>query len=131
MTHVRSFQDSHGAWRVVGLIENGWDRPVAKIVYRRGGRRFGGQVIDHGEDISAYPLNLQPGQHAPFSAWIKRDFPGAQRFQVAVDECVVAETQERSPVQVRGGRLSFDTAGRGHITANWSTRRTGRRWSMV
>ncbi len=117
VTNVSWFQDSQGVWRVVGLIQNGWDQPVSKIVTDVEALDSAGQVIDHGEDISNYPLNLPPGGQAPFSAWIKRDFPGAQRFTVGVDECVVAEDMRRVPVEVRGSHLSFDGARHADVTA--------------
>ena len=33
-----------------------------------------------------------------------------------VSECILAEQQERSPVEVRKDGLSFDTEGRAHVT---------------
>ena len=117
VTHVRSFQDPQGAWRVVGVIENRWDQAVGKLVTEVEAIDAAGQVIDHGEDICAYPFNLEPGAQAPFSAWIKRDFPGVDHFAVAVDECVAAERQERGAVEVRGQHVSIDSAGRAYVTA--------------
>ena len=61
MIQVRWFRDSDGAWRVVGLIENGWDRPVSKLLTAVEAVDANGEEIGH-EDISAYPLNLSPGQ---------------------------------------------------------------------
>jgi hypothetical protein len=129
VTDVRWFQDSEGAWRISGWIENAWDQPVSKILTEVEALDSAGRVVDHGEDVSNYPLNLQPGAQAPFSAWIKREFPGVARFVVAVDECIVAEQMERRPVEVRGGRLSFDAAGRAQVTAELAN--TGDRTVLV
>ena len=73
-------------------------------------------MIDHGEDISDYPLNLAPGAQAPFNAWIKRDFPGTWTLAVEVSECVVAEKLERGRVEVHGGQLQMDGSARAHVT---------------
>ena len=116
VTDLTWFQDAEGAWRVAGWINNGWDQPISKIVTDTEAVDDAGQVIDHGEDISVYPLNLKTGARAPFIAWIKRDFPGTKRFQVEVSECIVAEQQERSAVEVRKDELSFGSDGRGHVT---------------
>jgi hypothetical protein len=129
VTKVRGFQDPQGAWRVVGVIENRWDQAVSKLVTAVEAIDSVGQVIDHGEDVSAYPLNLEPGAQAPFSAWIKRDFPGLDHFTVSVEACVAAEELERSKVEVRGQRVSVDSTGRAHITAELVN--TGRKSVLV
>ena len=116
VTSLSWFQDSQGVWRVVGMIDNQWDQPISKIVTDVEALDARGEVIDHGEDISDYPLNLAPGAQAPFNAWIKRDFPGTLSWRVEVSECVVAEKLERGRVDVRGGQLLMDGSARAHVT---------------
>ena len=88
-----------------GVIENRWDQAVSKLVTAVEAIDAAGQVIDHGEDVDAYPLNLAPGAQAPYSASINATSRRGS-FRVAVEECVAAEELERSKVEVRGQRVS-------------------------
>jgi len=117
ITGVHSFKDSHGAWRVVGMINNDSSRAVSKVVTGVETRTKTNQPVDQGEDVSAYPLDLQPGEKAPFTAWIDREIPGLDHFEVEVDECVLTEPAERSQVDVRGGRLAVDDNGAAEVSA--------------
>ncbi len=101
VTDVHSFKDAVGAWRVVGVINNGSAQAVSKVVTGVETLTKGGQPADQGEDVSAYPLDLLPGAQAPFTAWIDRDIPGLDHFEVNVDECVLAEQEQRGQVDVQ------------------------------
>ncbi len=117
VTGVHWFRDTEGAWRVVGLITNHSSEAVSKLVTGVETRTASGQAADQGEDISAYPLDLRPGEQAPYTAWIDREIPGLDHFEVEVNECVPAEPAERSQVEVRGTRLGVDGAGKAQVTA--------------
>lgn len=117
VTHVHWFKDALGAWRVVGEIENNSSKPVAKLVTGVETRDKNGRPADQGEDVSAYPLNLQPGAKAPFIAWIDREIPNLDHFEVEVAECVLADQAERGKVDVRAGRMTVDENGRAQVTA--------------
>jgi len=117
VTNVHWFKDEQGAWRVVGVITNNSSKPVGKLVTGVETRDKSGQPADQGEDVSAYPLNLQPGDQAPFIAWIDREIPNLDHFEVEVVECVLAEPGERGKVDVRGGRMTVDEHGRAQVTA--------------
>ncbi len=117
VTNVHWFKDAVGAWRVVGVINNASSEAVSKVVTGVETMTKDNQPADQGEDVSAYPLDLQPGASAPFTAWIDRDIPGLDHFVVEVDECVLAEQEERSEVEVRGGQLVVDDKGAAQLTA--------------
>lgn len=117
VTDVHWFKDAVGAWRVVGVINNGSSKVVNKVVTGVETMTKDNQPADQGEDVSAYPLDLQPGAQAPFTAWIDRDIPGLDHFIVEVDECVLAEQEERGEVDERGGRMVVDDTGAAQITA--------------
>ena len=117
VTGVHWFQDKGGAWRVVGIITNHSSKAVSKLETGVETRTSSDQAADQGEDIAAYPLNLQPGQQALFTAWIDREIPGLDHFEVEVAECVLAEPAERSQVNVHGSRLTVDDAGTAQLTA--------------
>ncbi len=117
VTGVHWFKDAGGAWRVVGVITNNSSQAVSKLVTGVETRTKFDQAADQGEDISAYPLNLQPGQQAPYTAWIDRSIPGLDYFEVEVNECVLTEPAERGQVVVRAGRLVVDEAGAAQVTA--------------
>ena len=114
---VHSFREASGAWRVVGVITNGSTKAVGKVVTGVETLTRAGQPADQGEDVSAYPLDLQPGAQAPFTAWIDREIPGLDHFKVEVDECVLADPAERGSVDIHGGRLVVDGAGVAQVTA--------------
>jgi hypothetical protein len=111
------FRDAVGAWRVVGVINNHSTRAISKVFTAVEAKTADGQPTGRGEDVSAYPLNLQPGAQAPFTAWIDRAFPGLDHFEVVVEECVLAEQAERAQVEVRGGRMALDGRGLAQVTA--------------
>ena len=117
VTNVHWFKDSGGAWRVVGVIINHSSKAVSKLETGVETRTSSDAAADQGEDIAAYPLNLQPGQQAPYTAWIDRDIPGLDHFEVEIAECVLAEPAERSQVDVRSGRVVVDDAGTAQVTA--------------
>ncbi|MGZ6346375.1 MAG: hypothetical protein ACXWNC_02235 [Anaerolineales bacterium] len=117
VTNVHWFKDAVGAWRVVGVINNGSSEAVSKVVTGVETMTKDNQPVDQGEDVSAYPLDLQPGASAPFTAWIDREIPGLDHFVVEVDECVLAEQEERSEVDVRGGQMLVDDKGAAQVTA--------------
>jgi hypothetical protein len=117
ITGVHWFQEPGGAWRVVGVITNNSSNAVSKVVTGVETYNKAGQFFDKGEDVSAYPDDLQPGAQAPFTAWIDREIPGLDHFKVEEDECVVADSAERASVQVRGGRMALDDAGVAQVTA--------------
>lgn len=118
VTDVHSFKDAKGAWRVVGVISNHSSEAVGKLVTAvemkdKTGQPAGGR----GEDVSAYPLNLQPDAQSPFIAWIDREIPGLDHFKVIVEECVLAEQAERGQVEVRAGQMVVDDNGLAQVTA--------------
>lgn len=128
ITGVHWFQEPDGAWRVVGMMHNNSSQPIAKVfmgvltknkddesVYPDGPDSAHPNGPD-GEDFSAYPLNLLPGNQAPFSAWIKREIPGLDHFTIEKELCVAAEPDERLQVQERGGRLLVDDNGLAQVT---------------
>jgi hypothetical protein len=117
VTGVHWFKDAVGAWRVVGVINNDSSQAVSKVVTGVETKTKDNQPADQGEDVSAYPLDLQPGATAPFTAWIDRDIPGLDHFIVEVDECVLAEQVERGEVDVHGGRMLVDDNGVAQVTA--------------
>lgn len=117
VTDVHWFRDAKGAWRVVGVITNNSSKAVGKLVTGVETKDKNGQPADQGEDVSADPLNLQPGAQAPFIAWIDREIPNLDHFEVQVDECILAEPAERSQVEVRGGRMTVDDTGKAQVTA--------------
>jgi hypothetical protein len=117
VTGVHSFRDARGAWRVVGVINNNSSKAISKVVTGVETYDKAGQPADQGEDVSAYPLDLQPGAQAPFTAWIDREIPNLDHFEVEVDECVLAEQTERSQVDVHGGRMAVDDSGAAQVTA--------------
>jgi hypothetical protein len=117
ITGVHWFKDSHGAWRVVGVITNNSTKPVSKIVTGVETYTKSGQPADQGEDVAAYPDDLQPGAQAPFTAWIDREIPGLDHFDVEEDECVLADSAERARVDVHGGQMALDDAGAAQVTA--------------
>ena len=102
---------------MVGTINNNTSHSISDVVTGVETYTKANQPADQGEDVNAYPLNLQPGAQAPFSAWIDRDIPGLDHFAVEVDECVVTEPAERSQVDVRGGRMVVDDNGTAQVTA--------------
>jgi hypothetical protein len=117
ITGVHWFKDSHGAWRVVGVITNDSSKPVSKIMTGVETYTKSGQPADQGEDVAAYPYDLLPGAQAPFTAWIDREIPGLDHFDVEEDECVLADSAERATVDVRGGQMVLDDAGAAQVTA--------------
>jgi hypothetical protein len=117
VTGVHWFTDSTGAWRVVGVINNGTSIAISKVVTGVETYRKDGQPADQGEDVSAYPQNLLPGDQAPFTAWINRTIPGLDHFAVEVDECVPTDPVERGQVQARAGQMNVDSSGFAEVTA--------------
>jgi hypothetical protein len=117
VTNVHWFRDADGAWRVVGVIVNNSSRAVGKLVTGVETKDKNNQPADQGEDVVADTLNLQPGDKAPFIAWIGREIPNLDHFEIEVDECVLAEPAERSKVDIRGGRMTVDDNGRAQVTA--------------
>ncbi len=117
VTGVHWFREDSGAWRVVGVINNQSSQAVSKVVTGVETMTSTGQPADQGEDVSAYPLDLQAGAQAPFTAWIDREIPGLDHFVVQVDECVLAEQIERGKLEVRGGRMVVDKTGTAQVTA--------------
>jgi hypothetical protein len=117
ITGVHSFREPSGAWRVVGTITNGSSKAVGKIVTGVETLTRTGQPADQGEDVSAYPLDLQPGAQAPFTAWIDREIPGLDHFNVEVDECVLTEPHDRGSVEIHGSQMVVDEAGIAQVTA--------------
>jgi hypothetical protein len=117
VTNVHWFKDAVGAWRVVGIINNDSSQAVSKVVTGVETMTKAGQPADQGEDVSAYPLDLLPGAKAPFTAWIDRDIPGLDHFEVVVDECVLAEQEERGEVDVRADQMVVDAAETAQVTA--------------
>jgi hypothetical protein len=117
ITGVHWFKDSQGAWRVVGVITNHSTKPVSKIMTGVETYTSSGKPADQGEDVAAYPYDLQPGAQAPFTAWIDREIPGLDHFEVEEDECVLADSSERASVEVRGGRMALDDAGAAQVSA--------------
>jgi hypothetical protein len=117
VTGVHWFKDSGGAWRVEGVINNNSSKAISKVVTGVETYTKTGQPADQGEDVSAYPLNLQPGDKAPFTAWIDREIPGLDSFKVEVDECVLADPAERGKVEVHASRMAIDNAGIAQVTA--------------
>jgi hypothetical protein len=117
VTDVHWFRDAGGAWRIVGTITNNSSKAVNKLVTDVETKTIDEAPADQGEDVSAYPLNLQPGAQAPFTAWIDREIPNLDHFEVEVEECILAEETERSQVEVRGGQMVIDDAGFAQVTA--------------
>ena len=117
ITGVHWFRDSHGAWRVVGVITNNSSKAISKVMTGVETYTKSDQPADQGEDIAAYPYNLLPGAKAPFTAWIDREIPGLDHFKVEEDECVLADSAERGSVQVHGGRMALDDADAAQVTA--------------
>jgi hypothetical protein len=117
ITGVHWFQDKGGAWRVVGIITNHTPKAISKLETGVETRTITDRAADQGEDIAAYPLNLEPGQQAPFTAWIARTIPSLDHFEVEIAECVLAEPAERSQVEVGGGQMVVDDTGTAHVTA--------------
>jgi len=121
ITDIHWFREPDGAWRVVGMIHNNSQHAIAKLI--TGVETFDkdGQPANpggaEGEDVSAYPLNLLPGDLAPFTAWIKREIPNLDHFVVEKDDCVITEPAERLQVEERGGRLLVDDAGLAQVSA--------------
>ncbi len=120
MTGVHWFREPDGAWRVVGMMQNNSSQPISKVFMGVMTKNKNDEYVypdgPKGEDFSAYPLNLLPGNQAPFSAWIKREIPGLDHFSIEKEFCVVAEPAERLQLQERGGRLLVDDNGLAHVT---------------
>jgi hypothetical protein len=117
ITGVHWFRESSGAWRVVGVINNGSSKSIDKLMTGVETYTKADQSADQGEDVSAEPLNLQPGSQAPFTAWIDREIPGLDHFKVEIDECVLADPVERGQVEVRNGRMVVDDNGVAQVSA--------------
>jgi len=115
--NVHWFKDSNGAWRVMGEIENKSSQAVGSLEVGVETRTKYDRPADQGEDIAAYPLNLKPGETAPFIAWIDRTIPDLDHFEVGVNDCAMAEVAQRSNVDISDDNVSVDSAGRAEITA--------------
>jgi hypothetical protein len=111
ITGVHWFREASGAWRVVGVINNGTTKSIDKLMTGVETYTKAGTSADQGEDVSAEPHNLLPGAQAPFTAWIDREIPGLDHFKIEIDECVLADPVERGRVEVRAGRMTVDDAG--------------------
>lgn len=130
ITDVHWFQEPDGAWRVVGMMHNNSDQPIAKVfadveTKDKNGESVYPESLDTvhptgpgGEDYSFYPLNLLPGDEAPFSAWIKREIPNLNHFVIEKDLCTIAEPVERLQMQERGGQVLVDDNGMAQVTAD-------------
>ncbi len=117
ITGVHWFREASGAWRVVGVINNGSSKAIDKLMTGVETYTKTDQPADQGEDFSADPLNLLPGAQAPFTAWIDREIPGLDHFKVEIDECVLTDPVERGQVEVRNGRMVVDDNGVAQVTA--------------
>ena len=117
ITGVHWFREASGAWRVVGVINNGSSNSIDKLMTGVETYTKADQSADQGEDVSAEPHDLQPGAQAPFTAWIDREIPGLDHFKVEIDECVLADPAERGQVEVRNGRMVVDDSGVAQVTA--------------
>lgn len=115
--NVHWFKDSRGAWRVMGEIVNKSNQVIASLETGVETRTKFDRPADQGEDIAAYPLYLKPGEKAPFVAWIDRDIPNLDHFEVEVADCAVAEEAQRSHVDIRSDHLAVNSAGQAEITA--------------
>jgi hypothetical protein len=113
--NVHWFKDSGGAWRVMGEIVNHSDQVIASLETGVETRTKFDRPADQGEDVNASPLNLKPGEKAPFIAWIDREIPNLDHFEVEVNDCSEAEEDQRSQVEIRGSRVSVDGDGRAEV----------------
>jgi hypothetical protein len=116
-SQVHWFKDSGGAWRVVGILQNNSSEIISKIELGVETRTSTDQPADQGEDVSAYPLDLQPGQQAPFTSWLDRDIPDLDHFEVEVDDCVLAEPEEHGLLSIQSGHVVVDDNGIAQVTA--------------
>src|SRR5215208_1037325 len=86
ITDIHWFQEPDGAWRVVGMMHNNSSQPISKVFMGLLTRNKNDESVypngPDGEDFSAYPFHLLPGNQAPFSAWIKREIPGLDHFTI-------------------------------------------------
>jgi hypothetical protein len=114
--NVHWFKDSDGAWRVMGEIENRSSQVIGSLETGVETRTKFDRAADQGEDVTAYPLNLKPGEKAPFVAWIDRDIPNLDHFEVEVAGCTVAEEAQRSHVDISRDNLVVDRAGQAEVT---------------
>ncbi len=114
--NVHWFQDSGGAWRVMGEIVNKSDQVIGSLETGVETRTKFDRPADQGEDVAAYPLNLKPGEKAPFIAWIDRDIPNLDHFEVEVADCALAEETQRSQVEMNSDSVVVDSAGQAEIT---------------
>jgi hypothetical protein len=114
--NVHWFKDSQGAWRVLGEIENQSNQVIGSLETGVETRTKFDRPADQGEDVPAYPLNLKPGEDAPFIAWIDRDIPNLDHFEVEVADCALAEEDQRSHVDIRRDTVSVDITGQAEVT---------------
>ena len=114
--NVHWFKDSEGAWRVMGEIENKSNQVIGSLETGVETRTKFDRPADQGEDVAAYPLNLKPGEEAPFIAWIDRDIPNLDHFEVEVADCAVAEEAQRSHVDISSDNVAVDSAGQAEVT---------------
>ena len=114
--NVHWFKDSEGAWRVMGEIENKSNQVIGSLQTGVETRTKFDRPADQGEDVTAYPLNLKPGEEAPFIAWIDRDIPNLDHFEVEVADCALAEEAQRSHVDISSDNVAVDSAGQAEVT---------------
>ena len=114
--NVHWFKDSAGAWRVMGEIENKSNQVIGSLETGVETRTKFDRPADQGEDVPAYPLNLKPGEEAPFTAWIDRDIPNLDHFEVEVADCGVAEKAQRGQVEISSDNVYVDSAGQAEVT---------------
>jgi hypothetical protein len=114
--NVHWFKNAEGAWRVMGEIENKSDQVIAALETGVETRTKFDRPADQGEDVPAYPVYLKPGEKAPFTAWIDRNIPNLDHFEVEVSGCTVAEEAQRSHVDMRSESVTVDSAGRAEVT---------------
>ena len=113
--NVHWFKDSEGAWRVMGEIENKSNQVIGSLQTGVETRTKFDRPADQGEDVTVSPLYLKPGEKAPFIAWIDRDIPNLDHFEVEVVNCVVAEEAQRSHVDISGDKVTVDSIGQAEV----------------
>lgn len=114
--NVHWFKDSEGAWWVMGEIVNKSNQVIGSLETGVETRTKFDRPVDQGEDVAAYPLNLKPGEKAPYIAWIDRDLPNLDHFEVEVADCSVAEEAQRSQVDISSDNVVVDSSGKAEVT---------------
>ena len=114
--NVHWFKDSAGAWRVMGEIENKSNLVIGSLGTGVETRTKFDRQADQGEDVTANPLDLKPGEEAPFIAWIDRTIPNFDHFEVEVADCYLAQPAQRSQVDISSDKVTVDSAGQAEVT---------------